>query len=103
MSETPRQQRQARWKKNGSSDPREQAAGGRRVSSEDAGVWAFKMMELRVQEGKEERKIEREREIKLEFKGIKTGNKTIYKKSYYLLSAGRSVAATVIHLAERVC
>ena len=69
----------------GSSDPRVQAAGGRRVSSEGAVVWAFKMSELRMYEGKEERKIERERDIKLELKGIKTGNKTIHKSSYYFL------------------
>ena len=67
-------------RKMGSSDPRERAAGGRRVSLEGAGVWAFKMSELRMQEGKEERKIERERDIKLELKGIKTGNKKQFKK-----------------------
>ena len=35
-------------RKMGSSDPRVQVAGGRRVSSEDAGVWAFKMSEFRM-------------------------------------------------------
>ena len=38
-----------------------------------------------MQEGKEERKIKRERDIKLELKGIKTGNKNNSKSSYYLL------------------
>ena len=41
-----------------------------------------------MQEGKEKPKIEREREIKLELKGIKAGNKTIYKSIYYLLECG---------------
>ena len=44
-----------------------------------------------------------EKNIESELKGTKMGNKTIYKKSYYLLSAERIVAATVIRLAERVC
>ena len=32
------------------------------MSLERAGVWAFKMLELRVQEGKEDRKIRRSEE-----------------------------------------
>ena len=44
-----------------------------------------------------------EKNIESELKGIKTGNKTIYKKIIFLLRAGQSVAATVIRLAERVC
>ena len=44
-----------------------------------------------------------EKNIESELKGIKTGNKTIHKKIYYLLRAGRGVAATVIRFTERVC
>ena len=42
------------------------------------------MSELRVQEDKEERKIKRERDIRLELKGIKTGNKKQFTKSSYI-------------------
>ena len=87
-----------------SSDPKERAAGGRRVGLEGAGVWAFKMSELRVQEGKEERKIERERDIKLELKGIKTGDKKQFKKVHIVCyESERTVMATVIHLTEKLC
>ena len=49
-------------RKMGVFDPREQAAGGLRVSSEGVGVWAFKIVELRMQEGgKRERSKEKEK------------------------------------------
>ena len=58
---------------------------------------------MQGERGESRERDDSEKNIESELKGIKTGNKIICKKSYYLLSAGRSVAATVIRLAERVC
>ena len=58
-----------------------------------------------MQEGKEERKIDRERNGKLELKGRKTGNKKIHKKFICIICQefGWNATAAVIRLAERVC
>lgn len=63
----------------------------------------YSKLELRVQEGKEERKIKRERDIRLELKGIKTGNKNNSQTVHIICKeSGWSATAAVVRLAERV-
>ena len=57
----------------------------------------------RMREGKEERAVDRARDIKLESKGYQDGNqKPIQKYAYFFFWESKPVA-TMIHLAERVC